>query len=223
MKQRAKIVCFEGTEGVGKTTQAKNLANYLREKGYSVLETKEPGTPHSPITLDLRKFMLDQQYDDQLTPTAREYISQAIRSIHLEKVIVPALYQYDYIIQDRGILSGLAYGNACGHNLEFLKKLTKKNIPSSYFRKLNNIYDKIIILTGDTTEGLERAAQAKQEFKAGDAMESKGNNFMLKVASNMECFSKDFRSSKISIDNKNKEQVFNAIVALLIKEGILHG
>jgi dTMP kinase len=102
----AKYICFEGTEGSGKSTQTQKLVDYLRSKGYKVLQTKEPGTPLSPLTMELRKIMLDSQYESQLTMTARELISQAIRSIHLERVVIPALSEYDYIIQDRGILSG---------------------------------------------------------------------------------------------------------------------
>ena len=115
--KKAKYICLEGTEGVGKTTQTRKLVDTLRARGYAVLETKEPGSPHSPLTMTLRGIMLDNQYDSQMTRPAREFISQAIRSIHLEQVIVPNLYKYDFIIQDRGILSGYAYGTACGNNV----------------------------------------------------------------------------------------------------------
>ncbi len=100
----ARYICFEGLEGTGKTTQCALLAEYLRSKGLRVLLTKEPGTPLAPITMDLRGLMLDKQYDEQLTPLARELISQSIRSIHMEKIIYPAIQVHDYIIQDRGLL-----------------------------------------------------------------------------------------------------------------------
>src|SRR5271167_1025736 len=114
--KRATYICLEGTEGVGKTTQTQKLVDHLRAKGCKVLQTKEPGTAHAPLTMQLRGIMLDKQYDEQLTAPARELISQAIRSIHLEKVVFPALSEYDFIVQDRGILSGLAYGTACGND-----------------------------------------------------------------------------------------------------------
>ena len=37
------LVTFEGIEGSGKTTQADLLYAYLKEKGYSVIKTREPG------------------------------------------------------------------------------------------------------------------------------------------------------------------------------------
>src|SRR5512135_1519125 len=99
--RKAKYICFEGTEGSFKTTNAVMLAKYLEGKGYKVLLTKEPGTPLSPLTMELRGIMLDAQYESQMTMVAREFISQAIRSIHIEKIILPALQEYDFIIQDR--------------------------------------------------------------------------------------------------------------------------
>jgi dTMP kinase len=121
-----KYICIEGTEGVGKTTQTQKLVDHLRNLGYSVLQTKEPGTAHSPLTMELRNIMLNAKYEEQLTRTARELISQAIRSIHVEKVIKPAYGKYDFIVQDRGILSGLAYGEACGNDIGWLESLAQK-------------------------------------------------------------------------------------------------
>src|SRR5665213_3054416 len=116
--KKARYICLEGTEGVGKTTQTQRLVDALRERGYRVLQTKEPGTNHVPLTMQLRGIMLDNQYDAILTKPAREFISQAIRSVHLERLIIPSLYEYDFIIQDRGILSGYAYGAGCGNDIK---------------------------------------------------------------------------------------------------------
>ncbi len=38
-----KLITFEGIEGCGKTTQIKLLGDYLRKKGYTIYETREPG------------------------------------------------------------------------------------------------------------------------------------------------------------------------------------
>lgn len=218
--KRAKYICFEGTEGVGKTTQTQKLVDYLRAKGYSVLQTKEPGTPHSPLTMQLRGIMLDRQYDDALTAPARELISQAIRSIHMEKVVVPALYEYDFIIQDRGILSGLAYGSACGNDLDRLLNLAKWITPFDPKTDVQITYDSIIYLKGDTSAGLKKALQSKQEFAAGDAMEARGNSFLQRAASYMDEQSKAFNTKHINVDGKNIEEVFADILqALNIGDG----
>jgi dTMP kinase len=212
---RAKYICFEGTEGVGKTTQTQKLVDHLRAKGFKVLQTKEPGTPHSPLTMVLRGIMLDRQYDEQLTIPARELISQAIRSIHMEKVILPALREYDYIIQDRGVLSGFAYGTACGNSEEDIVALSSFILAPFEGLVDDNLYDSIIYLKGDTSAGLEKALQAKQEFTAGDAMEARGNSFLQTASANMDNMSEQFNTHVVAVDRKNIEEVFSEILRSL--------
>lgn len=209
----AQYICFEGTEGVGKTTQTAKLVEYLQSKGYKVLQTKEPGTPLSPLTMEMRKLMLDAQFDEEMTPTARELISQAIRSVHLEKVVIPALEEYDFIVQDRGILSGLSYGVACDNDIYWLLQLVREITPS---KQPFDLYNSVIYLTSDkVAEKLEVAKNAKQEFEAGDAMEARGASFMAQVKVNMDTFSQSFNTVKINVDGKNIEQVFAEIASSL--------
>ena len=37
------FITFEGIDGCGKTTQLNLLADYLKDKGFEILITKEPG------------------------------------------------------------------------------------------------------------------------------------------------------------------------------------
>jgi dTMP kinase len=216
--KRAKYICFEGTEGVGKTTHSKKLYDYLREQGYTVLLTKEPGTPLVPLTMTLRNIMLDNKFDDILTKPAREFISQAIRSIHLERVIVPALTQYDYIIQDRGILSGYAYGSACGNDISVLRRMATQNIDAAMginAPRAEGIYDMVIYLKGDPIDGLLKAKMAKQEFETGDAMESRGDSFIAKASANMDQFSSFFNTVRIEVNDRPISEVHSAIINAL--------
>lgn len=217
--KKAMYICLEGTEGVGKTTQTQKLVDFLRAKGYKVLQTKEPGTVHAPLTMLLRGIMLDNKYESEITAPARELISQAIRSIHLDRVIVPALTQYDYIIQDRGILSGLAYGTACGNSFETLTNLSSYVTYDARSHLVDSVYDSIIYLKGDTSAGLKKALASKQEFETGDAMESRGDSFLQTVSSNMDAMANAFNTTTVNVDGKGIEQVFRDILkALNIKE-----
>lgn len=221
--KKARYICFEGTEGVGKTTQTNLIAQILIASGYKVLVTKEPGTPHAPLTMVLRQVMLDKAYDEQLTTTAREWISQSIRSIHLEKVIYPALSEYDFIIQDRGILSGLAYGVGCGNSEKWINEMAHQVVGAG--RNPYQLYDNIVYLRGNVSKGLEKAQSAKQEFAAGDAIEAKGVNFLNDVRSNMDRYSERFNGVKyINVDGKNIQEVSEEIIkALDIKTGVNNG
>lgn len=212
----ARWICFEGVEGVGKTTQTKKLAKFLRDKGYKVLETKEPGTPLSPLTMELRNIMLNAKYEEEITPIARELISQAIRNIHIKKIVYPAMNEYDFIIQDRGILSGLAYGDACGNDpalLGFLASL--HSFDDKLTTDVYKIYDDVVYLSGDVEKGLETALSSKQEFEAGDAIEARGLQFMNEVASKMNAYSKLFNTRKVDINGKNIDEVFVEILNTL--------
>jgi thymidylate kinase len=75
------------------------------------------------------------------------------------------------------------------------------------------IYDSVIYLRGDSKKGLAKAKQAKQEFAAGDAMESRGNSFIEQVSFNMDFMSEGFNTVKIDVDGKSIEEVHNEILA----------
>lgn len=217
--QRPKYIVIEGVDGTGKTTQVQKLVDYLVSQGKRVLQTKEPGTPLLPLTMKLRALMLDGALEEEMTAPAREFISQAIRSIHLEKLVYPALKSgdYDYIIQDRGVLSGLAYGTACGNDfydlMEYAKAVVNNKGIEYGISGVSELYSNIILLTGDVTKGLEKAKNAKQEFEAGDAMEAKGNDFMQAVADNFTAMSEGFSGVRfIPVDGKNIDKVFGDIL-----------
>lgn len=219
--RKARYICLEGTEGVGKTTQTQLLVDFLRSKGFTVLQTREPGSVHAPLTNLLRGVMLDNQYEDQMTRPAREFISQAIRSIHLEKVIAPALREYDFIIQDRGILSGYAYGEACGNRLDDLRSFALQNLDSVSERSelfplvAEHMYDTVLYLRGDTFKNLQKAKSSKQEFATGDAMESKEDSFYERVSNNFETMSSRFKTVRIDVDGKSIDQVQAEILTAL--------
>ena len=123
-------ILIEGVEGVGKTSQTKLLEAYIKKIGASVVLTKEPGTHDLPLTMAMRGLMLDSRWQDQMPVTARELLSQAIRAIHMEKKIAPAIDEKKIVIQDRGMLSGIAYGTACGNSEDFIKLLMSKAVNS---------------------------------------------------------------------------------------------
>ena len=51
---KGKFITFEGCEGVGKSTQAKFLIEYLKNQGYDVVFTREPGG--TPVAEKVRQF-----------------------------------------------------------------------------------------------------------------------------------------------------------------------
>jgi dTMP kinase len=115
------FISFEGPEGSGKTLQISALAEFLKEAGYPVLATREPGG--TGIGDQVREILLDL---DNIAMQARTEILlfQASRAQLVEEVILPHLAKGDIVLSDRYADSTIAY-QGYGHqvNLEQLKNI----------------------------------------------------------------------------------------------------
>jgi dTMP kinase len=100
------FVAFEGGEGTGKTTQARLIAIWLREQGYDVVMTHEPGA--TKVGMRLRALLLDTAHAG-MSPHAEALMYAADRAEHVASVIEPALARGAVVITDRYIDSSLAY------------------------------------------------------------------------------------------------------------------
>ncbi len=100
------LLAFEGGEGAGKSTQARLLAIWLRENGYDVLATHEPGA--TKMGMRLRALLLDTAHTG-LTPWAEAMMYAADRAEHVTSVVGPALARGTIVVTDRYVDSSLAY------------------------------------------------------------------------------------------------------------------
>ncbi|GAA2216331.1 hypothetical protein GCM10009850_118000 [Nonomuraea monospora] len=103
------FVAFEGGEGSGKTTQSRLIAIWMRDQGYDVVQTREPGS--TKIGMRLRAILLDAA-ERGLSARSEALLYAADRAEHVEKVIRPALYRGSLVITDRYVDSSLAYQGA---------------------------------------------------------------------------------------------------------------
>ena len=92
------FISFEGIDGSGKSTQARLLADALRDLGHVVLLTREPGG--SEGAEDIRRLVLEGA-PDRWSPETEILLFTAARRDHLEKTIRPALARGDIVITDR--------------------------------------------------------------------------------------------------------------------------
>ena len=107
------FITFEGADGSGKSTQARFLAEGLRELGFDVVLTREPGG--CPVAEKIRDIVLDKNNTDILDIT-EAYLYAAARAQHVHEVILPALKQGKIVVCDRFIHSSVAY-QGYGRNL----------------------------------------------------------------------------------------------------------
>jgi dTMP kinase len=110
---RGLLIAFEGGEGAGKTTQARLLAIWLREQGYDVIATQEPGA--TKVGMRLRALLLDTAHTG-MSSRAETLMYAADRAEHVDAMIRPALERGAVVVTDRYVDSSLAYQGR-GRNL----------------------------------------------------------------------------------------------------------
>lgn len=108
---RGRFIAFEGGEGMGKSTQARLLAERLREQGREVVLTREPGG--TPGAEAIRELLLAPP-GEGWTLEAEALLFAAARADHVARKIVPALEGGAWVICDRFLDSSRAYQGLAG-------------------------------------------------------------------------------------------------------------
>ena len=106
VRVKGMFITFEGVDGCGKSTQMRFAAEYLREKGYSLLLTREPGG--CSIAEKIRTLLLDVA-NSEMTGRTEALLYAAARAQHVAEVIAPAVRRGTVVLCDRFLDSSLAY------------------------------------------------------------------------------------------------------------------
>ena len=117
------FITLEGPEGSGKTSHIPHLVEFLREKGYTVFPTREPGG--TSISEQIRDVLHDMK-NAEMHPRTETLLYQAARAQIVEQVIQPRLADGEIVISDRYYDSTIAY-QGYGHqqDLEQIRALVK--------------------------------------------------------------------------------------------------
>src|SRR5579859_74917 len=157
---RGLLIAFEGGEGAGKSTQARLLAIWLRENGYDVLATHEPGA--TKVGMRLRALLLDTAHAG-LSPWAEVMMYAADRAEHVASVIGPALARGTIVVTDRYVDSSLAYQGG------------GRQLPANAIRRVNELAtgglvpDLTFLLDLPPEAGLGRRASSADRLEAEPA------------------------------------------------------
>ena len=108
------FITLEGPEGSGKTSQLPLLADYLRQNGYDVLTTREPGG--TSISEQIRTVLHNLE-NKEMNPRTEILLFQASRAQLVEQVIRPHLNKSGVVLSDRYADSTLAY-QGFGHQID---------------------------------------------------------------------------------------------------------
>ncbi len=114
------FITLEGPDGGGKSTQARELAAYLRQEGRDVLLTREPGG--TPIGDQIRKVLMSLD-NAGMIPRAEFLLFSASRAQLVHQIIRPHLEKGGVVVCDRFYDSSLAY-QGYGHQLDRSTLLT---------------------------------------------------------------------------------------------------
>lgn len=112
----ALYIAFEGSEGCGKSTHSRHLAEALD----AVLTRETGGTP---VGTKLREILHDVNLTD-LDARAEALMIAADRAQHMASVVLPALAAGRHVVSDRSVYSSLAYqGYGRDLNLEEVRRI----------------------------------------------------------------------------------------------------
>lgn len=147
------FITLEGPEGSGKTSHIPYLVEYLREQGYIVFPTREPGG--SSIGEQVRDILSNLK-NTEMHPRTETLLFQAARAQFVEEIIKPRLAKGEIVISDRYADSTLAY-QGYGHrqDLEQIRALIE-------YATGGLVPDLTIYLDLDIETGLKRKKKAEE-------------------------------------------------------------
>ncbi|MDD2897160.1 MAG: dTMP kinase [Desulfuromonadaceae bacterium] len=142
------FITLEGVEGSGKSTQIRNLAEFLTARGIQTTLTREPGG--CPIADKIRTILLDAE-NKTLSPLSELMLYAAARAQHVTEVIAPSLEAGNVVLCDRFCDATLAYqsfGRGIDRGvIENLNRLACQGVSP----------DLTVLIDCDASVGLERA------------------------------------------------------------------
>ncbi len=103
---RGYFITIEGPDGAGKTTQLGPIADWIERRGFTVLQTREPGG--TQLGESLREILLHSD-TDTIEAEAELLLIFAARAQHLRQKILPALKQGVWVLSDRFTDASYAY------------------------------------------------------------------------------------------------------------------
>lgn len=154
------FITLEGPDGSGKSMQVPMLAEFIRQHGYEVLTTREPGG--TSIGDQIRQVIM-KLGNTSMHPRTEILLFCAARAQIVEEVLKPALARGVVVISDRYADSTLAYqGYGHGVNLDDLRQLLA-------FVTGGLKPDLTLLLDVDATVGLQRRQKSGGEWNRLDA------------------------------------------------------
>ncbi|MHB1227256.1 MAG: dTMP kinase [Desulfurivibrionaceae bacterium] len=149
MERKGVLIAFEGIDGTGKTTQIALLAEVLRQRGLSVVVTREP-------TDGQYGRKIRELYKNRKSVTPEEELALFLddRREHVAQVIAPALAKGQVVLTDRYYYSTAAYQGGAGHDPQKIIAANELFAP---------VPDMVIMLEAPVSLGVHRVQKLRGE------------------------------------------------------------
>ena len=157
----AKVITFEGVAGAGPSTPVATVAQFLRERGKTVITTREPGG--TALGEKLRELLLHEPMHLE----TEALLMFASRREHIAQVIAPALARGDWVISDRFTDASFAYQGGGRHlSLDKLRVL-EQWVHADLQPDLTLLFDVPLEVARqrlDQTRSLDKFEKEKKDF-----------------------------------------------------------
>lgn len=117
----SRLIIFEGMDGVGKTTQLREMKERLERAGHDVVTVAEPGG--TILGQRLREILLDS--DIQTIPEEMLLLFTMQRMHLLRLIVIPALLEGKMVLADRSIISTYVYQHQYGVSYERITEVSR--------------------------------------------------------------------------------------------------
>jgi len=194
-KQPGLFITFEGADGCGKSTQMNKLAEYLSNRGYEIVLTREPGG--CELCERIRDLVLDIRHKG-MSSECEALLYAASRAEHVRQVIIPSVKNGKIVLCDRFLDSSFAY-QARGRELgdEFIRQI---NAPA-----MECVPDRTLLFVGDAQVVLKRLRSGGNL----DRIEAEKDEFFLRVYEGFEEIHKADPNRVHRIDsNRTIDEIF---------------
>lgn len=118
---RGQLICIEGLDRSGKTTQSHLLVEALKSRGFDAIYTTEPSD--GEIGRFIERYVL--QRERRLPVSVEALLFAADRIEHFESEIKPMLEEGRIVVSDRYVYSSFAYQGAAGLDIEWIKEINR--------------------------------------------------------------------------------------------------
>jgi dTMP kinase len=200
-----RFLTFEGLDGTGKSTQMEVLAAALREAGYPVVTTREPGG--TVIGEGVRRTLLDARHRE-MSARAEALLYAAARAQLVAQFIRPALEAGNIVLSDRYLDSSLAYQG-------YGRELGADDILLLNMWAVEGLFPQLtIVLTMDEETRRRRAG------RPADRLESEGTAFFDRVAEGYRCLVRDHRHRVRAVDGSGTVEEVAARVRAAVQDAL---